>query len=648
MKRIFSLLAIFVLLTAFVPTIVFAHTAGGETIVDLIAGRHTDVGSVKVWNDKDNLYVKYMTSSDWCLDETHLQVASSLDDIPQANGNPIPGQFEYQNTNNCASKFTYTIPLKGDSCDLYIAAHAVVKKVKSGYYNDYKGYDYSSTETAWGDGFDFPGKNWATYFKYSSTDCHNKPTATPTSTQTPKKTHTPTVTFTNTPGGPTATFTPTATITSTPGGPTATFTPTPTTTATATSTPGTCQPIVVTADFSQIALGGSVEGMGVVAPDLDIEAIGDAIKIVEGSGPVAYGAPNSDKIVNGGLSASGGFVDKATQLAREPHQYTFTFAPGVSVTNFTLHMLDYGDWNPSLNTSHAVSMTAFDANGTVVAKQELRFASPGVTSPRSSDLFGDLSLTGDAITALAGQPGNWTWNVYGNGIVRVELEFGNGYDPAVGFDTLTYTMGCPICELPPVDANFSQIALGGSVEGMGVVAPDLDIEAIGDAIKIVEGSGPVAYGAPNSDKIVNGGLSASGGFVDKATQLAREPHQYTFTFAPGVSVTNFTLHMLDYGDWNPSLNTSHAVSMTAFDANGTVLTRQELLFTSPGVASPRSSDLFGDLSLTGDAVTASFGQPGNWTWNIYGRGLMRIVLEFGNGYDPAVGFDTLTYMAECP
>ena len=105
-------------------------------------------------------------------------------------------------------------------------------------------------------------------------------------------------------------------------------------------------------------------------------------------------------------------------------------------------MLDYGDWNPSLATSHAVSMTAFNANGDVVAKQELSFTSPGVASPHNSDLFGDLSMTGDAITASTGQPGNWTWNVYGNGIVRVELEFGDGYDPAVGFDTLTYTAEC--------------------------------------------------------------------------------------------------------------------------------------------------------------------------------------------------------------
>ena len=38
--------------------------------------------------------------------------------------------------------------------ELYIAAHAVVTSSQG-------------TETAWGDGLDFPGNNWATYFNYT-------------------------------------------------------------------------------------------------------------------------------------------------------------------------------------------------------------------------------------------------------------------------------------------------------------------------------------------------------------------------------------------------------------------------------------------------------------------------------------------------
>jgi hypothetical protein len=91
-----------------------------------------DAGDVLIWNDGDNLYVKYMTSGDWCLTETHLHVATSLDAIPQKNGNPPPGQFDYPMEHDCVTQYTYTIDL-GDwepcETDLYIAAHAEVQKL---------------------------------------------------------------------------------------------------------------------------------------------------------------------------------------------------------------------------------------------------------------------------------------------------------------------------------------------------------------------------------------------------------------------------------------------------------------------------------------------------------------------------------------
>jgi hypothetical protein len=111
------------------------------------------------------LYVKYViTESGWCITETHLQVATSLDGIPQTKKeNPIPGRFEENDKHDCVSavEYTYELAEKGwAACDqLFIAAHAVVRKTGC------KGC--GSTETAWGDGMDFPGANWATYFKYT-------------------------------------------------------------------------------------------------------------------------------------------------------------------------------------------------------------------------------------------------------------------------------------------------------------------------------------------------------------------------------------------------------------------------------------------------------------------------------------------------
>ena len=109
-------------------------------IFPLYAGQDKLVGSVKVWNDSDNLYVKYvmgeapvgleseLAEGDWCLTETHLHIATSLNGIPQTKkGNPIPGKFEYKMEHSCVSEYLYTIEMSlipGEQ--LYIAAHAVV------------------------------------------------------------------------------------------------------------------------------------------------------------------------------------------------------------------------------------------------------------------------------------------------------------------------------------------------------------------------------------------------------------------------------------------------------------------------------------------------------------------------------------------
>ena len=111
------------------------------------------------------------------------------------------------------------------------------------------------------------------------------------------------------------------------------------------NTVSNCQPTVITADFSQVAVGGSVEGLGAVAPNLKIDAVGTAVKILPATESFAYRAPNGAAAVsNDGVAAGGGFSDIATATAHQAHLYTFTF-PGISVSNFSLHMLDYGDLN---------------------------------------------------------------------------------------------------------------------------------------------------------------------------------------------------------------------------------------------------------------------------------------------------------------
>ncbi|MHC4754271.1 MAG: hypothetical protein ACYTBP_03930 [Planctomycetota bacterium] len=146
---------------------------GGPNDVILCAGQDIPVGTISVKNDANYLYVTYNTDGDWYLVETHLAVATDLNDIPQTKkGNPIPGRFADSNDHDPDDKvktFTYTIDLSSlDGDVVIIAAHAVVENVLTEEPLEIL------EETAWGDGCEgtsFPGKNWATYFIYTVLPC---------------------------------------------------------------------------------------------------------------------------------------------------------------------------------------------------------------------------------------------------------------------------------------------------------------------------------------------------------------------------------------------------------------------------------------------------------------------------------------------
>ena len=131
--------------------------------VDLIAdGGGTgglDVGDVLVWNDAGHIYVKYLIlDNDWCLSKTSLEVARSLDEIPQTKGNPKPGRFTWKADLGCVTEYTEIVPMvAGPGVPVRIAAYASVSQV----------LNPDISEGAWGEGSDFPGKNWAMYFTYT-------------------------------------------------------------------------------------------------------------------------------------------------------------------------------------------------------------------------------------------------------------------------------------------------------------------------------------------------------------------------------------------------------------------------------------------------------------------------------------------------
>ena len=140
---------------------------GGPEVFTLWAGQNIDAGKVTVWNTEQTLYIKYQTTGNWWLEETHAHVALSVDGIPHSKGGPIPGKFEFSNTYNPRVQTeTYTIPIGDrdgwkDGVDLYIATHCVVSQLING--------KYKNQQTGWAGPYDYPGKNWAKYIKYKFT-----------------------------------------------------------------------------------------------------------------------------------------------------------------------------------------------------------------------------------------------------------------------------------------------------------------------------------------------------------------------------------------------------------------------------------------------------------------------------------------------
>jgi hypothetical protein len=137
-----------------------------ETEVDLIAGQHTAVGKVIVtdngYTEPDGtkvsatkLYITY--NSVWYMSATHLEVRLDPRDVPQSNGNPIPGRFSYKKDHNPpVTNYTYEVSLTSSlaGAKLYIAAHADVCTV--GEYVDYNALKTSPSGTI---SFDLIGSN---------------------------------------------------------------------------------------------------------------------------------------------------------------------------------------------------------------------------------------------------------------------------------------------------------------------------------------------------------------------------------------------------------------------------------------------------------------------------------------------------------
>lgn len=211
------------------------------------------------------------------------------------------------------------------------------------------------------------------------------------------------------------------------------------------------------ADFSSFEPGESVEGMGTVLPGLEIKAgYDEAVAVFEGTDPRIYQAPNpnidpdQEPVKNWGLglaksdgTSNGGFADAKASKDDTAQSFTFTFAEGVTVSEFSLRMMDFGDFNPTNSTSHYAEMRAYDENDDEVDAQVLDYSSNGERVSPVTEEYGDLITNGDAYSTvddgMTPDLGRYTWTMEGQRITRIELSFGEGYDPDVAFDDLCFT-----------------------------------------------------------------------------------------------------------------------------------------------------------------------------------------------------------------
>jgi hypothetical protein len=131
---------------------------------ELIAGQHTDTGSVTVSNDDDEIMIAVDAALPYLLAQVHIYVGT--DPVPVNNGgNPAPGQFPYKvEFPEPVASYDLAVALAdlGVGCDdqLNVAVHAVVVSF------DRQGNEVFA-ETAWGFGDEeFEGNRWGWSFDY--------------------------------------------------------------------------------------------------------------------------------------------------------------------------------------------------------------------------------------------------------------------------------------------------------------------------------------------------------------------------------------------------------------------------------------------------------------------------------------------------
>ena len=135
----------------------------------LIAGQHTNAGTVSIANTEEALFIRFVVDDPLLINEVHVWIGEDLEDAPLNNKNtPVPGQFPYKAGKVRNDTITIVIPISSvpDGC-FYVLAHAAL----------------SNGETAWGGACDanasttfkeaFGTTRWGFIAKYCPETCTN-------------------------------------------------------------------------------------------------------------------------------------------------------------------------------------------------------------------------------------------------------------------------------------------------------------------------------------------------------------------------------------------------------------------------------------------------------------------------------------------
>ncbi|MGB2783495.1 MAG: hypothetical protein WBC45_06090 [Atribacterota bacterium] len=260
-------------------------------------------------------------------------------------------------------------------------------------------------------------------------------------------------------------------------------------------------------NLTSFTAGQSVEGMDTVYTGLNIytelitpvtnDGLKEAVVIVEGVTPRAYGSHPSEgsSIINGCLGNGKGIaIQRNTFPENDLYNFVFQFSEGMTVSSFSLNMLDFGDYNQFQTTSHSIALVAYDADGIELIRDTLSYNSDSGINPTTSTQFGNLQNSGDACRAIGlggNLPGNYTFNVNHSSINKVALELDDGPDSYFGIRNICFT---PTPEIKvPVDIKPTSCPNPLNVKSQGVLpvailgTEDFDVNEIDPSTILLEG-----------------------------------------------------------------------------------------------------------------------------------------------------------------